>query len=309
MPPPLRTLSGLIDFAAAARHGSFRLAAQELHKTPAAVGQQIKQLEESLGFALFTRFPRHVALTEKGEELSHTVGHLLDELRGKITALQAEDEETVLKVTTTHSFAVKWLVPHLHRFTRRHPDLDVRVLPNDAVVSVEDGSVDVALRIGPHNGPQEAFYREKLIVVCAPCLDADASADWRDQPPRLADLLRYPLLHIEDPRWWRDVLAQEGLSSAKPRFGRSYTHGGILAQAAVAGLGVALVAYPLVVEDLARGNLIAVDCAPVDSGVSYRLLQGHNRGGTRKIELFRAWIYEEMAALEQDLRAGPSRTS
>src|SRR5579871_4929911 len=101
MVQPLRTLSGLIDFAAAARHASFRLAAQELHKTPAAVSQQIKQLEESLGFALFTRHPRHVTLTERGEELAHTVSHLLDELRAKITALQMDDEATVLKVTTT----------------------------------------------------------------------------------------------------------------------------------------------------------------------------------------------------------------
>src|ERR1700761_9263825 len=109
----LRTLSGLIDFAAAARHASFRLAAEELHKTPAAVSQQIKQLEGSLGFKLFNRFFPHVTLTDRGEELSHAVSHLLDELRAKISDLQADDEATILKVTTTHSFAIKWLVPRL----------------------------------------------------------------------------------------------------------------------------------------------------------------------------------------------------
>jgi len=296
MPPPLRSLSGLIDFACAARHGSFRLAAIELNKTPAAIGQQIKQLEESLGFKLFTRFPRHVALTEKGEDLSHTVGHALDELRAKITALQAGDDATILKVTTTHSFAIKWLVPRLHIFTRRHPDLDVQVLPNDAVISVEDGTCDVALRVGQYAGIQEVYYEEKLVVVCSPAL-LDAPGLTNGQKPKIADLMRFPLLHSGDAQWWSDILAREGQDSACLRFGRSYSHGGILVQAAVAGLGVALAPYPLAYEDLERGNLIAADCAPLTSGIRYRLIHGRNRGDVKKIQLFRAWIAEEMTAL------------
>jgi LysR family glycine cleavage system transcriptional activator len=293
MPPPLRTLSGLIDFAAAARHGSFRLAALELNKTPAAIGQQIKQLEESLGFKLFTRFPRHVALTDKGEDLSHTVGYLLDELRAKIVSLQADDDATVLKVTTTHSFAIKWLVPRLHIFTARHPDLDVRVLPNDSVISVEDGTADIALRVGGVAGTQEVYYDEKLVAVASPALLGGG------QRPRIAELVRFPLLYSDDPQRWRQVLAREGLDESHARFGRSYSHGGILVQAAVAGLGVALAPYPLAYEDLERGNLIAADCAPLESGFRYRLIYGRNRGDVRKIRLFRDWIAEEMAALQE----------
>jgi LysR family glycine cleavage system transcriptional activator len=93
-------------------------------------------------------------------------------------------------------------------------------------------------------------------------------------------------------------LAREGLDPARLRFGRSYSHGGILVQAAVAGLGVALAPYPLAFEDLERGNLIAADCAPVSSGLRYRLIYGRNRGDVRKIQLFRAWVAEEMAGLE-----------
>lgn len=292
----LRTLSGLIDFASAAKHASFRLAAQELHKTPAAVSQQIKQLEESLGFKLFNRHPRHVTLTERGEELAHTVSHLLDELRAKITALQSDDEAAILKVTTTHSFAIKWLVPRLHIFSTRHPDLDVRVLPNDAIVSVEDGTADIAMRVGGVAGTQEVYYDEMLVVVCSPSLLEAGS--WRKQAPKIADLVRFPLLHSGDAQWWQQILAREGLDPARSRFGRSYSHGGILTQAAVAGLGVALTPYPLAYEDLERGNLIAADCAPVASGHRYRLIYGRNRGEVRKIKLFRDWIAEEMAALQ-----------
>ena len=298
MPPPLRTLSGLIDFAIAARHGSFRLAAEELHKTPAAVSQQIRQLEESLGFKLFNRFARHVTLTERGEELARTVAHLLDELRAKVAALQADDEATILKVTTTHSFAIKWLVPRLHIFTRRHPDLDVRVLPDDAVVSVEDGTADIALRVGAIAGTQEVHYDEKLVVVCSPSLGEEGAWKARERAPRIAELVRFPLLYSDDPQRWRQILAREGQDEAHARFGRSYSHGGILVQAAVAGLGVALAPYSLAYEDLERGNLIAADCAPLDSGFRYRLIHGLDRGNVRKIQLFRAWIAEEIAALQ-----------
>jgi LysR family glycine cleavage system transcriptional activator len=111
-------------------------------------------------------------------------------------------------------------------------------------------------------------------------------------------LQSFPLLHSGDAQWWSEVLAREGLDSARSRFGRSYSHGGILVQAAVAGLGVALAPYPLAYEDLERGNLVAADCMPLDSGIRYRLIYGRNRGNVRKIQLFRAWMTEEMAALQ-----------
>src|SRR3954468_10401053 len=104
MSKPLRSLSGLIDFDCAARWGSFKLAARELHKTPAAVSLQVKHLEESVGFALFVRHPRHIALTDKGQELAFSVARMLADLRAKVGALQGGDEEAVLRISTTHSF-------------------------------------------------------------------------------------------------------------------------------------------------------------------------------------------------------------
>src|SRR5438552_722948 len=122
MDKPLRSLSGLIDFDCAARRGSFKLAAQELHKTPAAISLQIKQLEAVLGFALFVRHPRHIALAEKGRELAVSVARMLGELRTKVDALRGGNEENVLRISTTHSLAIKWLVPRLDRFTKLYPD-------------------------------------------------------------------------------------------------------------------------------------------------------------------------------------------
>ncbi len=88
----LRNLSVLLDFECAARWCSFKLAAHELHKTPAAVSQNIKQLELQLGFALFERHARHLSMTEKGAELADTVRQLLHDLQVKVTALRKDSD-------------------------------------------------------------------------------------------------------------------------------------------------------------------------------------------------------------------------
>jgi LysR family glycine cleavage system transcriptional activator len=127
---------------------SFQRAARELHKTPAAVSQQIKQLEHSLGFALFARYPRHVAITDKGRELAGTVSRMLGELRAKVGALQDGDDELVLRISATHSFAIKWLVPRLHRFTALHPRLDLRVDASDLRSACRRATARSAARSG-----------------------------------------------------------------------------------------------------------------------------------------------------------------
>ena len=187
---PVRSLSGLIDFDCAARWGSFKLAAQELHKTPAAISQQVKHLEESVGFALFIRHARHITLTEKGQELAISVGRMLGELRAKVGALQRGNEESILRISTTHSFAIKWLVPRMHRFTKLYPELDIRLDSNDAPVNLEDDSADVAVRYGPvSDGDPALLFRERLIAVYSPDLLAPGQSELT-----LADLPNFPLL-------------------------------------------------------------------------------------------------------------------
>lgn len=299
MAKSLRSLSGLIDLESAARRGSFKLAAEELHKTPAAVSQQIKHLEEELGFALFLRHPRHVALTEKGRDFSHTVARVLGELRTKAAALQRGGEECVLRISSTHSFALKWLAPRLTHFTRLHPDLDIRLDANDRNVSLEDDSVDVAIRYGLYEpGDPAVLFPERLVAVYSPEL----------LPPgrdafTLDDLRALPLLDEGSNVFWDRYVAANGLPRGGYRVSRGYSHWGVLAQAAVAGQGVALAAFSIVYEDLRRGDLrmIAGRCLPYQSG--YRFLVNINKERMPKVERFRAWLAEEMAEMERALHA------
>jgi LysR family glycine cleavage system transcriptional activator len=294
---PLRSLSGLIDFDCAARWGSFKLAARELHKTPAAVSLQVKQLEEAVGFALFVRHPRHIALTAKGQELAVTVARMLGDLRAKVAALQLGDEEAVLRISTTHSFAIKWLVPRMPRFTRLHPELELRIDSNDTPVDISDDTVDVAIRYGKvDDGDPALLFRERLVPVYSPELLGEGQ-----QELTLADLKRFPLLCERTPEAWLQLLRQNRLLSGSYDFSRTYSHWGVLAQAAVAGQGIGLVPYGIAFEDIRSGSLRQIACQSAPFGMGYRLLVNPHKEATTKVQHFRDWILAEMAAMRRTL--------
>ncbi|MES2127874.1 MAG: LysR substrate-binding domain-containing protein, partial [Pseudomonadota bacterium] len=291
MNKPLRSLSGLIDFDCAARWGSFKLAGKELHKTPAAISQQVKHLEEAVGFALFIRHARHVELTEKGQDLAISVAKMLADLRAKIGALQGGDEETVLRISTTHSFAIKWLVPRMHRFTKLYPELDIQIDSNDKMVNLEDDSTDVAVRYGPvADGDPTTLFRERLIAVYSPELLVAGQEEIT-----LADLPNFPLLYEKSTESWLQLLNENKmLKKGKYDFSRGYSHWGVLAQAACAGQGVALVAYGIAFEDIQKGALRQIRCKSAPFGSGYRFLVNRRKEGMSKVQRFRAWLVAEM---------------
>lgn len=290
----LPTLSGLIEFECVARWGSIRLAAAELHKTPSAVSQQIKQLEATLGFALFERHARHISITDQGRELAATVTKLLAELGRQVTALRQDDPAALLRISTTHSFAMKWLVPRLHRFTALHPAIDIRVEASDQVVDLAEGRCDVALRyVAALPDDNTLVYRERLVTVVSPTLLPANVAT----PPKLATLLRQPLLFEGTPEPWLRVLEASGVRSRRLDFSRSYSHGGLLVQAAVAGHGVALAPYALACEDLLQGRLVLCDSTPLPNGYGYRVVVAAGRAPSAKVLAFTTWMNEEVAAM------------
>jgi LysR family transcriptional regulator, glycine cleavage system transcriptional activator len=294
---PLRSLSGIIDFDCAARWGSFKLAAQELHKTPAAISQQVKHLEESIGFALFIRHPRHITLTEKGQELAVIVRRMLAELNGKVNALRGGREESILRISTTHSFAIKWLVPRMHRFTKLYPELDIRLDSNDAPVNLEDDSTDVAVRYGPvSDGDPALLFRERLIAVYSPDLLAPGQNELT-----LADLSRFPLLYENSTESWLQLLNENKALKGKYDFSRGYSHWGVLAQAAVAGQGIALVAYGIAFQDILKGSLKQIQCRSAPFGSGYRFLVNPSKENMPKVQRFRAWLRAEMDDMQRAL--------
>jgi len=295
--PPLNSLRA---FEAAARHLSFKKAAEELHVTPAAISQQVRTLEEYCGNELFERLTRKLRLTETGRAALPALREGFDRLAEGAEAMRARGSSRILTVSVAPSFGAKWLVPRLERFRAAHPDHDVRIDASDALASFAGDGVDVALRYGRGRYPglvAECLMDEVAFPVCSPRL---AEGD----PPlrRPEDLCRHTLLHVQ---WkleddaapnWRMWLKAAGIEGVDPERGPRFSIETMAVQAAIEGQGVALVSGVLVAADLAAGRLVRPFPPSEDEATafSYYLVYPEAKAADPRVAAFRDWVRAEI---------------
>ena len=249
--PPLNALRA---FEAAARHLSFRKAAEELHVTPAAVSQQIRLLEDRMDCRLFHRLTRSVSLTPQGARLAPAVADAFGRISIAIADLRRTAAGSPLTISVLPSFAVKWLIPRLSRFRMRHPDIDVRIAAENRRADFVTDDVDIAVRFGDGHYPGlhvERFLDEEIFAVCSPALLRDTTP-----PENLEDLLRLPLLHdrhTSPGEDWKSWLSALGIDELVPTGGISFSQQDMVLQAAIDSQGVALTRTHLVNDDLKAG--------------------------------------------------------
>lgn len=257
--PPLNAVRA---FAAAARHASFTRAAAELGVTHGAVSKQVRLLEEHLGVPLFTRGVRQVRLTPAGRELLAEAAPALERIAVAAAGLRRAPAggAGVVRINARPSFALRWLIPHLPRFMRVHPELEPQVATSTLeptrlpvhlfdVVIRRDTPVDRG-PAWPEGMPPRPFLRESAFPVAAPALLAA-------RPVRRAeDLAGHVLLHTATrERDWAAWLAHAGVPGLRHAGELRFEHQQFVLQAALDGLGVALGLSALVEADLAAGRL------------------------------------------------------
>src|SRR4051812_41800799 len=175
--PPLNALRA---FEAAARHLNFSRAADELSVTPGAVSQQIQNLEDYVGAALFRRTPKGLLLTDAAQTALPALREAFDRLAEAASMLTAAVDGRRLTLTAAPSFAAKWLVPRLGRFEVAHPQVDVWLSAGMEVVDFNAGEVDLAIRYGSGRYPGLEVIRllsETVIAVASPELMANNPLD------------------------------------------------------------------------------------------------------------------------------------
>jgi LysR family glycine cleavage system transcriptional activator len=309
--PRLPSLDLLKGFEAAARLLSFTLAGEELHLTQSAVSRQIKELETQLGVALFARRHRALELTEAGRTLFPAAAQVLQAMRAATDQLRALSARRSLAVTTTNSFAALWLIPRLSRFTRAHPEVDVRIAADTRVQDLERDGLDLAIRHGPASlaGPNALrLFGERVFPVCSPKLLGDAKRPLR----RPEDLRHHVLLQYDDPEgrhpWlhWRTWLEIERLTDLRPAGSLLFSGYEQIIPAAIAGNGVALGRSPLVREALAAGELVAPFRRSADPARAYFAIVSKNAAARPEVKAFLAWLRGEAAA-EEPPRTTPIR--
>jgi LysR family glycine cleavage system transcriptional activator len=301
-------------FEAVARRSSFSAAAIELHLTQSAISRQIRSLEDELAAPLFLRGTRHVELTAAGQSLLRAVAPLLDRLDASVRQIRAVRGRRHVSLTTFASFASLWLLPRLHSFQATHPDIDIRVSAGDALASLDDPELDVALRYcHPNDAPPgaERLFGETLTPVASPRLLEQAQAGHAPPLRHAADLAQHALLDEDsvlngaEYLSWRRWLDLHGLPLLEPRrwIHLNFTYQQI--QGALAGQGVALARLALVHESLARGELVEPfgPAGRVDSPWTYWLVvlpEARNRAELRE---FCDWVREQAAATRGALEA------
>ncbi len=246
-------LTALRAFEAVASHMSFAAAAAALYVSPAAISQQIRALETTLGHPLFERLGASIRLTAEGARLLPRVKRGFDELRRAMEeATQAQDTRQV-NVSLLASFLQRWLLPRLPEFQRAHPDIDLRLSASNQVVDLGDSDFHAAIRFGAGrwSGVQSRrLLDDWLVPVC------NAELLQRLGPiESFADLGRYTLLHANTEPWndW-----------VKPLFGRRHEvparaeldDSATVVIAAERGYGVAMARWSLVAGDVQAGRLV-----------------------------------------------------
>ncbi|WP_242111793.1 transcriptional regulator GcvA [Luteimonas aquatica] len=284
--PPLTALRA---FEAAARHASFKQAAEELALSPTAISHQVRQLEERLGLALFERRTRQVALTEAGERLYPVLREGFDAIATTWAALRTPAARPAVTLTTTRAFAARWLVPRLGAFAQALPEIALRVHAADEPVDLRREGVDLAVRYGGGRYPglhAQPLLPGRFAPVCSPLLALHDTAQLHRHP-----LLRYAW-HLREadtpdwPRWLREAGLDPTAMTEGPLFSDE-THA---VQAAIAGQGVVLASLPLVADELAAGRL-RVPFGPVLAGHSFHLVWTPEADAAPALARVRDWLH------------------
>lgn len=292
-------LNWLRAFEAAARLGSFAAAAVELNVTPSAVSQHIRALELRLSKSLFDRHANGVTPTTAGKRYAEELGRgfaLIDDATARLAGRSTRE---LLVVHVATSFASQWIAPRLDLFRASHPDIDLRFTALDH----GHAKVDAEIRYGWGDWPRfEAtqLLREEIFPVCVPRIAAGLASPADLQGP---DLLHVPG-YAED---WDAWLAHAGVSGIDTSEGSSFDQSIMAIRAAVEGKGIMLGRSALVERELASGLLVAPFTPKLQSSGAYWFLASPQRGATRKVRAFKAWLLNAISndsAFASEIRKG-----
>jgi LysR family glycine cleavage system transcriptional activator len=307
----LPNLNALRAFEAAARLMSFKQAAEELCVTQGAISRHVKALESYLGVLLFRRMTRAVELTDEGREYLPVAKDAFDRIEQASARLKRGSQKGVLTVSVLPTFAMRWLIPRLSRFTSSHPDTEVRMITSILPVSFGRDAIDLAIRVGHLPETQRPPGRARidlemvedwnsvhadmlmpdvLIPVCSPGLLA--SGDIEVAEPR--DILRYTLLHTATrAHAWPDWFSSQGIQSPRIETGPAFGHFFMAMQAAMDGQGIALVPRALAEGDIIAGRLAQPVRQEAESDGAYYVLCRRQQRDSDPILQFRTWILAE----------------
>jgi LysR family glycine cleavage system transcriptional activator len=299
--PPLNSLRA---FEAAARHLNFSRAADELSVTPGAVSQQIQNLEDYVGAALFRRTTKGLLLTDAAQTALPTLREAFDKLAEASSLLMGAIDGRRLSLTAPPSFAAKWLVPRLGSFEKAHPQVDVWLSAAFELVDFAAGEVDIAIRYGGGRYPGlevQRLIQETVMPVASPELISRTALE------QVSDLSNHVLLHDGSPDTdescpdWAMWLAARGDRTIDGTRGPRFNQSSLVIEAALNGRGVALAKRTLAQDDIDAGRLVAPFQIATAVDFAYYVVYPKAKGRLPQVKAFVAWLTAEAAVHEAAL--------
>lgn len=286
-----RHYDNLRSFIVVARHLNMGSAAHELNLSKGAVSYQVRQLEQELGFAVFSRARRSLALTEEGKDLLQYCARLFDGVERRIADMRQRGHRRITIGMATY-FASRWLSPRLMRFITEHADIGLRIQPLVDLMDLHSNELDLAVRWGK-GGWHEPVHEVELIFRCPAVLTAGPDIGRRIEREGIEAVLgEVTLLHDrDDSEAWVDWHVAAGIEWNAASGGLVIPDPNVRVQAVIDGQGVAL--YDRLVDDeIAAGRLYQYSAVALQD-YGYYLLYPRASEADSAITIFRDWIMQE----------------
>lgn len=287
----LPNLSLLLAFDGVMRHGSVTAAAQDLGLTQSTISRLIQTLEDQLGQNLFLRHRRRLIPTDGAVRYHADISAALDLIQRGSMSLIANPEGGSLDLAVLPTFGTRWLAPRLPRFMARHPGIMVNLTTRFRPVTFSSEPFDAAIVYHEDAAPDDTSLRlfDESLTACA------SPAFLAEHPIHDADALNgLVLLHLHTrPEAWTDWFRGQGVSAA-PSGGMVMDQFSMMIQAAISGLGVALLPDYLARQEIAEGHLVSILRPAVAGRGGYSLIWPGNRSEVRALVHFRNWLAQEV---------------
>ncbi|MCF6216153.1 MAG: LysR family transcriptional regulator [Emcibacter sp.] len=298
--------SMLMAFEAAARKGSFTAAARELNLTQGAVSRQVSALEAQLNIMLFQRVRKSIILTDAGKLYAQEIAVALKAVRNASLNAMRDQQGGILNLAILPTFGTRWLMPRFPDFLKRNPKITVNFSSKLSPFDFNSENIHAAIHFGLPDWPDaDSCYLmgEEAIPVCAPSL-IDSDLIDSEIPKNPQDIALLPLLNLETrPYAWADWFAQ---NDTPPPVGSGmvFEQFALVTQAAIAGLGAALLPKFLIETELERGELVQLLDLPLKGEEGYYLVAPPHHSTFMPIIALRKWLLEQF----QDGAAHPKKS-
>lgn len=297
--PPMNAVRA---FDAAARHLSFRRAAEELCVTAGAVSRQVANLEAFLGTRLFVRRHRQVVLTRAGKIYLADVHEGLSRIAQATSALDTRLNDNVLRLKLPPTFALRWLMPRLARFHAHHPDVSVQITTSHAPADFANEDIDAAIHYS--GGLARGFLGERLFSeMLIPVHRAGSAVP--EGRCSASDLAGRMLLHsFRRPDDWPRWFAAAGVPDFQVKQSLVFENSSMTYQGAMDGLGVAMAHVAFVADELRSGRLVCPVDVVLKGRIAYFLVYPRERARSASLRAFHRWIAHEAWLTRCELRKG-----